>query len=773
MLAPTFTMAPSTPSLLDRIFRGVIRWRYPIAIFYLLLLGPSIYFCLKVDQDNSIDRLIVQSDPDAVAARDFEKVFGAGEYVVLLAEAKDPFAPEVLKTVYDLEQKLQKVPRVQANSLIQIYRRAHPDFTAQPDQAEAFKKFATGTDVFKKQGLVGPNFLGIPVILSVKGTVERHDAVEGLDQATHPLEQNPAPLTALRKVGEPYVNAYLDSDTRKAGFRYFPVFFGFVILLNYMLYRSFRTLLLFVLTLGISAAMSVGYIGLTHGNFTIISALVPMTILITCTATLVYLQSRFVDHPPDRDVEDHRIFALHNKFLACTASIFATAVGFAALAVSKIQPIKEMGIWVAVGLAITWVVVFTFFPAMQKILNSPTGQERKEAGRWFERLSNWLPGWSYRYRWILVPGSLILSACGAIALFGVKGVVAPMKLETNALEYINHDTNLYKDTKQFEQVIGGLSLTEVWLSGGKPGSVTDVDVVLGLKHFSDNLEKQKEITSVVGLPTLLRTLRYVGGQGDQLPEDKASLEKITDTLENLLVKEPTLARFVEPKKLDQTHLAVITRMVDYHGFLELDALIKRTWQETVKTDPALAQFTVRSVGSAPLHAKISFHLVPTLVESFGLTVVIIFGTFLLVFRNGAARLMAMIPSLFAILVMFLIMRVSAMSLNVATILIASTVLGTSENDQIHFFYHFLEKSKESTEAGLKHTLFVAGRAIFFATLINAGGFLAFALADLPPMRQFGMLSSLAFILSMVADFTALPAALWMVFRDKPDALKGK
>ena len=58
--------------------------------------------------------------------------------------------------------------------------------------------------------------------------------------------------------------------------------------------------------------------------------------------------------------------------------------------------------------------------------------------------------------------------------------------------------------------------------------------------------------------------------------------------------------------------------------------------------------------------------------------------------------------------------------------------------------------------------------IFFATLINAGGFLAFAMADLPPVRQFGILSCLAFVLSMVADFTALPAALWMVFRQKPD-----
>jgi hypothetical protein len=133
--------------------------------------------------------------------------------------------------------------------------------------------------------------------------------------------------------------------------------------------------------------------------------------------------------------------------------------------------------------------------------------------------------------------------------------------------------------------------------------------------------------------------------------------------------------------------------------------------------------------------------------------------------------MAMIPSLFAILVMFGFMRVTGMSLNVATIIIASTVLGATENDQIHFFYHFLEKRKNgSTEESLRHTFIISGRAIFFATLINAGGFLAFSLANLPPIRQFGILSSLAFLLSMIADFFALPAALWIIFREKPDEL---
>lgn len=757
---------------LERLFRFVIHRRWWVIAFYALLLGPSIYYALKVEQDNSIDRLIVESDPEAVAARQFEKVFGTGEYVVLLAEADDPFSPEVLRVVDELEQKLAKLPKVQPQSALSVYRRAKAGFEPTPEGAAAFKAFLTGSGLFRKQGLYGKDFLSIPLVLSIKGTQERHDVVAAIDAVTGPLEANPAPLRALRKVGEPYVNAYLDQDTRVAGLRYFPVFFLFVIVLNYTLYRSFRALAVFILTLGVSAATTVGFIGLTGGTFTIISQLVPMTILITCTATLVYLHSRFVECPPDADVEAHRIYALKNKFLACTASIAAAAIGFAALVVSKIGAIREMGVWIAIGLVFTWVIVFTLFPALQKAFNAPTQKERRVAGGWFVHLVEWLPLFSYRWRFVLVPGSLLLSAAGAVALFGLPGVVEPMPLLTNPLEYINHDSALYKDTKRLEEAIAGLSITNVWLKTDKTGAVTDTEVVRGLSHFADRLEKDPHIGAVIGLPTVIRSLRYVSGQGDVLPEDEARLEKAVSEMESLLTKEPMLVRFVEPKQLDQTYFAVITKMADYKKFLEIEAAIKRAWEDTLKTDPALAQFELRSVGLTPLQAKISYHMVPTLVESFGLTVLIIFGTFLLVFRNGAARLMAMIPSLFAILVMFGIMRATGMFLNVATILIASTVLGTSENDQIHFFYHFLEKSKESTEAGLKHTLFVAGRAIFFATLINAGGFLAFALADLPPMRQFGILTALAFVLSMIADFTALPAALWMVFRDKPESLKG-
>jgi predicted RND superfamily exporter protein len=127
----------------------------------------------------------------------------------------------------------------------------------------------------------------------------------------------------------------------------------------------------------------------------------------------------------------------------------------------------------------------------------------------------------------------------------------------------------------------------------------------------------------------------------------------------------------------------------------------------------------------------------------------------------------MIPSLFALLVTFLGMRVLGGSLNLATIIIATTVLGATENDQLHFFHHMHERAGAPLEERLRHALRVAGRAVLFATVINAAGFLGLATSRFPPLRQFGLMTAAAFVLALVADFLVLPAALWIVSRERP------
>ena len=743
-----------------RFARAIVRHPWIIVALAALLVLPGAYLARRVESDNSVDRLIVEDDADAKETRAFQSIVPEGDYVVLLAEAPDPFAPDVVRRIEEIEGALGKLGKtVRPLSALTIWRQAA--------RGVDFRTFATGTDLFRKQGLVGDGVLGIPLEIRADGPADLARALDAVDAAVRPFEESPAPLTALRKIGRPYVDRYLSRETRRSTLIYMPLFGLFIVLLNLFLYRSFRTLLAFLITIAMTVLLTEATAGALGYVSTIVSSLVPMTVLITCTATLVYIHSLYVACPPERSLEEHHAFTLANKFLPCTASIFAAAVGFAALGVSGIRPIREMGFWVAAGMGWTWITAFTLFPALERLLRTPTQTERRTAGAWWPHVVAWLPGFTYRWRRSLVAASVVLMLLGLAALLGVPGRIDPMRLETDALDYVDPDLPIVRDTRRFEATMSGLSVTEAWVKVPE-GRVLDPEVLRGLDQFARLLETDPRVGSVMGPTTLLQWARYVGGEGDRLPDDPAGWPKLASDLEQLLLTRPELRGYVDVGTLGHARLRIISRG-SLGGYEPLRAYVRGRWDDARARVPALADATLSIAGEGILQAKISHYLVPTLTESFALTAGVIFVAFLLVFRSPSARLMAMIPSVFAILTMFLVMRVTGIALNVATILIASTVLGASENDQIHFFYHFQEgKGRGGTAEALRHALTVSGRAIVFATLINAGGFLALALSPLPPMRQFGVVSASAFLLSMLADFTALPAALWLISRDTPD-----
>jgi len=771
MIAPHYALRPDFPSSRGaRLARFVVDHAGIVLALWLVASLGAVHFALSVQSDNSPDRLIVEGDEDYKQTRAFQKIFPEGQYVVLLAEADDPFAPAVLTRVMALESALAAVPKVKPLSALTIYRQTHPAFAATEGDAAAFKAFATGTALFRKQGLIGDGVLGIPMELQVEGREQLQPTLRAVDAAVAPFAAAPAPLSAVGKIGGPYVDRYLSEETHRSTLLYMPLFGLFIVVLNLFLYRSFRTLFAFLITIGITVLFTQAFAGCMGFVATIVSSLVPLTVLITCTSTLVYLHSLYVACPAGADLREHQVFTLCNKFLPCTASIFAAAVGFAALAVSGIRPIREMGYWVAAGMIVTWFSSFTLFPALQRLFRAPTSSERRTAGHWWPKIVDRLPRFSYRWRFVLVPGSIALMLVGLVALLGVPGLLTPLRLETDSLDYIDHDLPLYKDTRRFEATMSGLTVTEAWIRVPN-GRALDAGVLRGLHRFGAKLEADRRVGSVLGPTTLLQWIRYVQGQGDVLPDDPAAWDKMAGDFEQLVLTRPELRGSVDVATLSNARVRVITRG-GFDGYAGLKGFLADTWAEAQRHDPALAPCTMTVVGEGVLQAKIAHYLVPTLTESFAITAAVIFLAFLVVFRSPAARLMAMIPSVFAILVMFLVMRLTGISLNVATILIASTVLGASENDQIHFFYHFQEGRRSGgTDPALRHALLVSGRAIVFATLINAGGFLALALSPLPPMRQFGVVSACAFLLSMIADFTALPASLWLISGEAPDGTK--
>jgi predicted RND superfamily exporter protein len=751
---------------LERVFRTIVALRGPILVLYALLVPVAAWLAAGVPSQGAIDRLVVPDDPDLLATREFQRVFPERPLVVLLLEADAPFDPRVLAEAGALEAALRALPGVTPVSILDAYARARPGPapTADLAAAEALRRFATGTNFFRRQGLVGDGFLGVVVAFDAATPAARDAALAQIDAAVDRAPRRA--IRSVRRVGGPYLEAWIERESREASRRHFPVFGILVVAVALFLYRSARALLAILLTLAAAVALAAGVGRLLGFSFTVVSAIVPLTVMVTTLASLVYLHSRFVDQPEGVPVDAHQLAALADKFLPVTASSAAAVSGFAALAVSRIRPIREMGLWTATGLAIAWVVAFTLFPALQRALRTPTRRTVEIRARLYDRLAGALPAFTFRWRWPLVAGALGLAAAGLVALAGIPGRLAPMGVGLDVLRYVDPSLPIHEDMRFFRNHVSGLNVARLWVRT-PPGEVTDPEVLRALDRFTSRIEAVPGVSSVIGPTSLLRLRRYAAGEREALPQEPAAFAAAVADLEQLLLTEPELRAFVDVGTLANAQLTVVFERGDGPGVAALARAAREAWDRTAAEGPALRGAELRVVGESILAGKVGASLVPTLTESFAITAVLVFAAFLAVFRSASARLLAMIPSLFAILVTFLAMRLAGASLDVATILIATTVLGTTENDQIHFFHHLHEGEDGGLEGALRHTLRVSGRPIVFATFINAAGFLALALSSFPPLRQFGIVTAGAFLLAMLADFTALPAALWIARREAP------
>jgi predicted RND superfamily exporter protein len=733
--------------VLSRIFRRLGRLRVAVIVVYAALVPVAAILAARIPHEGTIDRLIVPSDPDYIATREFQKIFPEPQLALLVFEADDPWSPASIGRINRAAKLVAAVPHVGVFSPLDALRRVRPN--ADP---QVLHELATGTDFFRRQGLIGDHFMTLIANLDVASPQDR-DAALGAIDAVLDGEQ-------VRRIGAPYVSSWLEREAGAATGRSFAVFGVLLVLVTLFFFRSVRAVLAIVIALGVTVVLALAAGALCGFAFTIVSSLVPLTVMVTTLASLTYIHLRFVDQPEeDVPITEHQVIALRNKFLPVTASMLAAALGFAALAVSTILPIREMGVWTAIGLAISWLVSFTLFPALQLVLRTPTGRRVSVRSRVYDRLSQALPRATYRYRVPLVAGAVALMAAGAFAVGG-------MSIQVDALSNIDPNTTVYRDLRWFREHVMSLDMVRVWIHLPRP-TATDPEVLRTVDRFDTAIGGMPDVTGVAGPTTVLRMRSYFAGHGDKLPADPTKFAAAVADVEQLLLTEADLRTFIDANGLADLQLAVLFHDGNAGAYESLSRRIRAMWHQVGAGEPAVAGARVDVVGEQLLQVKVGANLLPTLAWSLLLTVGFILIVFLVVFRSPLERLLAMIPSAFALLVTFLGLRLFGGMLNIATIIIATTVLGTTENDQLHLFHHMHERTGAPLEERLRHTLHVSGRAILFATIINASGFLALSVSRFPPLRQFGVMTAAAFVLAMFADFLVLPAAMWIVSREKP------
>ncbi len=748
-------------------FSNLLRSWWLVLILFAVLLGPAAYYASLIRVDNSTDSLLLKTDP---AIRDWNLLkerFGSDEFILIAFEADRQFTPDFLSTIDEIEHKLEATPHLKASrSLISIYREVHPLFDPHdPGDCEKLQKFAKSTPFFQKQGLIAPGRLFSLVLqLSFTEPKERVEVVEFVNTSLAPYEAKAeSPFKAIRKVGQPYVSYELDRVSVKIGGQFFPLYVLFSALLIVFLYRSVRGMVAVLLTFGVVVAFSVAMVELTDSFLNMLSNILPLMVMIISLETLMHIYSGYVRQPDGVEPREHLVRVLSNKTTACFMAVFTTMVGFASFSTSGIQPIHDLGVQVTMGLAISFLVAFTLFPILLDRLRPPTAKDKNTVGfTAMDPVLEAVPAFTYRYRWLILPVAVVLVGLGIAAFSG-------MKMETNTIKYLSEKSATRQDSLYVEEHLMGLSSLEVMLDA-EEGFFSKPENLRALHELESKLETHEHIQGTLSASTLIRTANHIANGKDSFPTINFRLFPLIAAL-----SQQDIWKTYITKDFRHLRLSVISKMVDFETFMKIKRGFDDEWKAFVEKHEAFKDVKTTITGTAPMLAKVNIYLSDTLVQSFGGTLVIVFVLFLIQFRSFRLSLMAMTPSLFAIFLMFCQMWIMGLKLGIGTILLATIVLGISVDATIHFLYHFQEKRRDKNselEDALRHTLSITGRALVLATMTIFCGFLIFALADFPPLEQFGILTGSAIVFGLFGDLLVLPALIWVVNRkEKPSREK--
>jgi predicted RND superfamily exporter protein len=153
-------------------------------------------------------------------------------------------------------------------------------------------------------------------------------------------------------------------------------------------------------------------------------------------------------------------------------------------------------------------------------------------------------------------------------------------------------------------------------------------------------------------------------------------------------------------------------------------------------------------------------------SSFGTAFATVFAVIFVVFRSARFGLLAIIANALPVCAVLGIMGWLGISLNVATVMVASVALGIVDDDTIHFIGRFRREAAAGvgTEAAIEAATMHEGRASLTTAIINSLGYGIMVFSAYKPTAWFGGLLALTMIVAFLTEVLVVPAVITLLPR---------
>ncbi len=733
--------------------RVIITYRKTILVSAIVLTCVLAWFLRDLKVDPDVFNYLPEDDPKAMLFKEVGTRYGGNYTGIIGLEAAEVFSKNTLEHIRMITDSLKIIPGVgsvtsltniidikgsewgiEIGNLVDKYR--IPD---DPESLNALKAYTLSREMYRG-AIVSEDATFTAILVKISEGV---DKIRVAAEVVETVEK----MNLEEKVyygGMPFALKSLADIILGDMLFLAPITALVIILVLFLSFRSWRGVILPLLTVAISIVWTIGLMGLMGIRISIISDVIPVILLAVGSAYTIHVINRIrvMRAETGGPVQPALAYIMIPVFLAAVT----TMAGFISFIFgSYLTMISTFGFFMAAGVFFAMLLSLTLAPALlaafpEKAQHIPgaKGRDHDLLSRMLERLSRMVTRHPRR----------LVTAWTVVILVAVAGIFI-IQRKVDIMEYFRPSDPTRIAEVIFREKFGGSMPVYVTVKG----DVREPANLEIMRQVAEHMEQSEYITHTQSVADLIMEMNDVMGEGRTIPGDRLKVEQLWFLLEGQSIMEQLVA-------YDQDE-ALVTATFNTGGVDEMSRFTEDL-EHYIAGHPEW-QGKVDFTGLPSLYLRIDRSLINSQMQSLAYAMLLVIFLVALILFSIRRGIQAVVPILTTLLVLFGFMGLTGIPLDIATVLVGSVSIGIGVDYAIHMITHLDHELRggNDLQSAVGHAVRVSGRAIVINVLAVALGFLVLLFSNLVPLQRFGLLVAVTMAASGAAAITLLPALLFI------------
>jgi len=740
--------------------RLLIKHRYLVIVISVAIGLGGLAMLPKIKTDPDVRNYIPSGMESRINTDKIEREFGLQDMIMIVYEDSCILTPSNLKRIRNTDRQLEDLKSIDNTISLFNTRRIYgeegmmmvdPAIKRFPESEEEFEilKDQLKNNPLAMGTVVSEDFKMSAIAATISQDIDENMILKEIDSV---ISANPGSAKVYFG-GLPYIRQAILKDVRRDGLVLVPLALLIMLGFLWLAFREWRGMVLPFSIVVLSIAFAMGLAPLLGWQLSILSLLVPIMLIAVANDYGIHMIAKYQElvSSNQADSNDSIVQDMVRKLrLPVIFTGLTTIAGILGLLAHAVIPARHIGVLTSAGISLAVLLTLFFLPAWLSLLPKSkhlVGSEKISGSfldRTLSRLSRMVTS---RPRRVL----LISAILTVIFTVGITFI----KVDGNQENFFPARHPVKQASNMINKYFGGSQSISVMMEG----DIKEPELLRTMENWTMEFKNMEGVGDSYSIATVLKEMTkalYDENEDgyNRIPDSRQAVAQILE-IYNMSGDPEYFDRLVD---FDYTKAHLMIR------FENPATDVVRNAVDKVNSLSVRDNVDITLGGYAYIMLQFSDKILTGQINSLIFAILVVLALLTIIFRSFKGGLISTIPIIASVIFLLGFMGITGISLNPATALLSSIMIGVGVDYTIHFLWRYKSELVLSNhrEAAIK-TLTTTGRGIVYNAMSVLVGFSVLVFSGFTTIRFFGYLVLISISVCLISALFVIPSIL-LVFK---------